>query len=121
MSSSATMKHESADDAHRRWRSAAVVIATALTLLVGCGSEPSEAPPATSEAPATSPLEGTWRTGSVSPRDAEATLRRQGFGKFVKDYRANAPFSTDTVLELSIEDGQWNLYGEVDGKREPID
>ena len=103
------------------------LVAPAL-LLAGCGSNDSA--PATndrastsaaSEAPAKSPLEGTWRTASVSPRDTEATLRRQGFGKYVKDYRANAPFGADTVLVLSIEDGQWNLYGEVDGKQEPID
>lgn len=109
---------------HLRWRSAAVVVATTATLLVGCSAEPDNraSTTATTQAPAESALEGTWRTSSVSPRDAEATLRRQGFGRFIEDYRANAPFSTDTVLELSIEDGQWNLYGESDGKpAEPID
>lgn len=96
-------------------------------LLAGCGSNDAPAnndrasTSAASEAPAKSPLEGTWRTGSVAPKDAVATLRQQGFGKYVKDFRANAPFSTDTVLVLSIESGQWNLYGEVDGQQEPID
>ena len=106
----------------RRLPLAAITSLGALAmLLVGCGSDNSETPAATSETPAASPLEGTWRTGSVSPRDAEATLRQQGFGRFVEDYRANAPFSTDTVLILSIEDGQWNLYGESEGQREPVD
>jgi hypothetical protein len=104
-----------------RVRSLIALLAVPAMLLVGCGSDTPEPPAATTKAPAASPLEGTWRTGSVSPRDTEATLRRQGFGKFVKDYRANAPFSTDTVLELSIEDGQWNLYGETEEGREPID
>lgn len=108
---------------------AAITSLVALALLLaGCGSNDS-APAnndrvgtsAASEAPAESPLEGTWRTGSVSPPDAVATLRRQGFGKYVEDFRANAPFGADTVLVLSIEGGQWNLYGEVDGKQEPID
>lgn len=121
MSSTAIMEREAAWHTHLSWRSAAVALATTSILLVGCGSDTSETPAATSEAPAASPLEGTWRTGSISPRDTEATLRRQGFARFVEDYRANAPFSTDTVLVLSIEDGQWNLYGESEGRREPID
>ena len=105
------------------WRTAAAAITTTSILLVGCSAEPDDraSTPATSEAASESALEGTWRTGSVSPRDTEATLRKQGFERFIKDYRANAPFSTDTVLELSIENGQWNLYGESDGQREPID
>lgn len=105
------------------WRSVAVVVATASMLLIGCSSSPDDrsGTTETSEAPAESALEGTWRTGSVSPRDAEATLRQQGLGRYVEDFRANAPFSTDTVLVLSIEGGQWNLYGESDGKSEPID
>ena len=110
---------------HLNWRrSAAVVVATASMLLNGCSAQPNDraGSSATSEAQAQSALEGTWRTSSISPRDAEATLRRQGFARFVEDYRANAPFSGDTVLELSIENGQWNLYGETEGKpAEPID
>jgi len=122
---------------HLSWRSAALAVAAASMVLVGCGSDDSTAAttpddpvstsasstaPTATEAPAASALEGTWRTGSISPQDAEATLRREGFSRFVKDYRANAPFSTDTVLILSIEGGQWNLYGESQGKpAEPID
>ena len=122
MSNTVIMERETATDTQLRWRSAAVALAAASMLLVGCGSDTSETPAPTSETPAASPLEGTWRTGSVSPRDAEATLRRQGFARFVEDFRANAPFSTDTVLILSIEGGQWNLYGESEGKpAEPID
>jgi hypothetical protein len=122
---------------HQGWRSAALAVAATSMVLVGCGSEdstPETTPddrvstsasstaPTSSETPTESALEGTWRTGSISPQDAEATLRREGFSRFVKDFRANAPFSTDTVLILSIEGGQWNLYGESQGKpAEPID
>lgn len=106
-------------------------LAVTSMLLVGCGSEdpvPAAASPddrvsasATSEAPAESPLEGTWRTGPISLEDAEATLRRQGFDEWIEKFREVPPFSTDTVLVLSIEGGQWNLYGESEGRREPID
>ena len=121
----------------RAWRSAAVAAVAASMLLVGCGSDDStpatrapddpastavtSAAPATSEAPVASPLEGTWRTEPISLRDAEATLRRQGFGKWIEEFHTIPPFSKLTVLDLSIEDGQWNLYGESEGGREPID
>ncbi len=124
--SSTEIKQWSVDRAtHHNWRRfAAVVVATTSMLLVGCSAQPDNraGTAATSEAPAESALEGTWRTGSISPRDTEATLRRQGFARFVKAYRANAPFSSDTVLELSIVNGQWNLYGKSEGQpAEPID
>lgn len=108
-----------------------VLLAATSMLLVGCGSDeptPVTASPddrasasATSEAPAESALEGTWRTGPVSVRDAEATLRRHGLGKWIEEFRTIPPFSKVTVLDLNIEGGQWNLYGESEGRREPID
>ena len=122
--------------AHLRWRSAAVAVAATSMLLVGCGSdnptEPTAKPDeptssatssATSEAPAASPLEGTWQAGPLSLEDTEATIRRHGLGKWVKDYRANAPFfGDDTVLTLTIENGAWDLYGESGGGQPaPID
>jgi hypothetical protein len=67
-------------------------------------------------------LEGTWQAGPVSLEDTEATLRRYGLGRWVKDYRDNAPFFGDTVLTLTIEDGAWNLYGSSGGGQPaPID
>ncbi len=121
----------------------AVVAATTSMLLVGCSSAPddrvsttavtSEVPatstapampeaPATSEAPAESPLEGTWQAGPVSLKDTEATVRRHGLGRWVKDYRDNAPFFDDTVLTLTIAEGAWDLYGKSGGGQpEPID
>jgi hypothetical protein len=107
-------------------------------VLVGCGSdEPTPAtaspddrasssatsePPATSEAPAASPLEGTWRAGPITLEETEATIRSHGLGRYVKDYRANAPFFGDTVLTLTIENGAWDLYGITDGGQPaPID
>ncbi len=119
------------------WRSAAVAVVAVAVLLTGCGSEdspPVATPPSdptstaptseapSSEAPAGSPLEGSWRTGPVSLEDTEATLRRHGLGRWVEDYRANAPFSGDTVLSLTIEGQAWDLYGESGGGQpEPID
>ena len=114
-----------------RCRSAVVVVA-ALSVLVGCGSDDPggsggkpESP--TSTAPTSTPtaaaeLEGSWRAGPISPEDSEATLRRHGLARYVEDYRKTAPFSGDTVLTLTIEDGAWDLYGESGGGQpEPID
>lgn len=104
-------------------RTAAALVA-ALALLASCSSEPESraSTTSTSKESATSNLEGTWRTKPVSLENTEATLRTQGFARYVDDYRANAPFSNDTVLELSIENGQWNLYGKAaGGPSEPID
>jgi hypothetical protein len=128
---------------HLSWRSAPAAAVAASLLLVGCGSDDStpatqssddrastsatsetratSMTPATSEAPAASLLEGTWRTEPISLRDAEATLRRQGFAKWIERFHKAPPFSMPTVLDLSIEGGQWNLYGESEGGREPID
>jgi hypothetical protein len=127
---------------HLNWRSAAVVLAAAAVLLVGCGSDDdtsatessddtsspsasSQAPassPAPSEAPAVSPLEGTWQAGPVSLKETEVTVRRYGLGRYVQDYRENAPFFGDTVLTLTIENGAWDLYGKArGGQPEPID
>ena len=105
------------------WRSAAVVGAATSVLLVGCSAahdEPSTHP--TSEAPSASPLEGAWQAGPVSIKETAATVRRHGLGRWVADYRANAPFPDDTVLTLTIENGAWDLYGTtVGGRPEPID
>ena len=112
-----------------------VVLAATSMLLVGCGADdpapakasPDEVPstsatstaPAVSETPAASPLEGTWQAGPISLTDTEATVRRHGLGRYVKDYRANAPFFGDTVLILTIEGGAWDLYGKSGGG-EPV-
>ena len=117
-----------------------VLVAATSMVFVGCGSDdpttataPSDEPASTaaasetpeasetSEAPAASPLEGTWRTRPLSLRDAVATLRREGPAKWVEEFRAIPPFTRVEALDLSIEDGQWNLYGEADGQRQPID
>jgi hypothetical protein len=118
-------------------RQAVVALAVASVLLVGCGAddaaESSETPEApTSEAPAssattsqaaeTSDLEGTWRAGPITLEETEATIRSHGLDRYVKDYRANAPFFGDTVLTLTIENGAWDLYGITDGgEPAPID
>jgi mycoredoxin len=127
---------------HPRTRSAAAAAAAAAvisTVLAGCGSnesasttaapdqpsnttETSPAPTVLTAAQADSPLEGTWEAGPITLKDTEATLRRHGLGRWVKDYRMNAPFTGDTVLILTIEKGAWDLYGASDGGQpEPID
>jgi hypothetical protein len=120
-----------------RCRSAVVALAATSLLLAACGSggstgssgEPEEpTSPATastltaSTPTATSDLEGTWQAGPISLEDTADTIRRHGLGRYVKDYRANAPFSGDTVLVLTIENGAWDLYGKSGGGQpEPID
>jgi hypothetical protein len=117
-----------------RVRVVSVVLATVAVLLVGCGSDdkaatqsPADtskpASASTSEAPpAASPLEGTWRAGPITLEDTEATIRTHGLNRYVKAYRENAPFFGDTVLSLTIENGEWDLYGLSDGgEPAPID
>ena len=66
--------------------------------------------------------EGVWQAGPISIKETVAVVRRHGLGRWVEDYRANAPFSGDTVLTLTIEDGAWDLYGASGGGQpEPID
>jgi hypothetical protein len=68
-----------------------------------------------------SPLEGTWRTASVSPTDAEETLSRGGLSEWIEEFRTRAPFEGETVLVLEIGE-EWDLYGESgDGTRVEID
>lgn len=70
---------------------------------------------------ALSPLEGTWRTGPISPRDAEATLRQFGLAQWIEPFRPVAPFGADIVLILDIGE-EWDLYGMAKGQpREEID
>lgn len=138
MSNTVIKERAVARASHPSWRSAAIAVAATAMLLVSCGSEdptPSTASPddaastsatseipATSEAQAESPLEGTWRAGPISLEETEATIRRHGLGRYVKDYRDNAPFFGDTVLTLTIENGAWDLYGITDGGQPaPID
>lgn len=106
------------------WLSAAVVATTTSILLAGCSAAPDERASVvtTPEPAAASPLEGVWRAGPISLEETAATVRSHGLGQWVEDYRANAPFARDTVLTLTIENGQWDLYGESGGGQpEPID
>lgn len=107
-------------------------------LLASCGSDEgtpttsssaessttaSAAPPSAAPSPEpVSPLEGTWRTPPISPRDAEAPLRQSGLAKWIKRFRPLTPFAADTVLILEIEEPTWNLYGKPKGEpRQEID
>ena len=97
-------------------RTLRILIALASVLLAGCGSngETSSDKLTASPTTAASALEGTWRTEPVSPSDAEATLRRHGLKKWVKQFRAESPIQSDTTLVLEVSDG-WVLSGETEG------
>jgi hypothetical protein len=96
-----------------------VHVALALVLLAGCGTDIEE--PAAKSSPPAPALEGTWRTEPISLSDAEATLRNNGLGKWVKKFKIDPPFQGETVLILDVKD-EWDLYGETDGgPREEID
>ena len=106
----------------------AVAGAAVAMLLAGCGSDDSAPAPiapepsTVSEATTESPLEGSWQAGPVSVEETVATVRRAGLGRWVRDYRANAPFRGATELSLTIEAGAWDLYGTSGGGQpEPID
>ena len=119
----------------RRTTTAARLVALALTLAVaalGCSDDadtPSSStpqPPASGSPTATptaaSELEGSWQAGPITLEETEATVRRHGLGRHVADYRKNAPFSGDTLLTLTIENGAWDLYSDSDGGQpQPID
>ncbi len=108
-------------------RPAVAVVASSI-LLAACGSDGtlSSATPAASPTKVSpqveSSLEGTWQAGPVRVDETVATLHRHGLGRWVEDYRAHAPFTGDTVLTLTIEEGAWNLYGASTGQEpQPID
>ena len=117
------------------WSPTAFVLMAVALLLAGCGSDDTAAKdepddtssssvgtPTSEAPPVVSPLEGSWRAGPVSLAETEATVRRHGLGRWVEEYRANAPFTEDTVLTLTVEDGAWDLHGASDGgEPQPID
>lgn len=93
-----------------------------IMLLAGCGSDDEKSPSEATPAGSVAALEGTWRTGPVSPADAEATLREHGLGKWAKRFRAESPIRHETVLTLVIGDEGWDLSGSArGGPREKID
>jgi len=94
-------------------------------LVAGCGSDdgsgtvPSPSS-GTSPSPAeqASPLEGTWRTGTVSEADIEAALRRADLEEWIKPIRAlpaSDPPVASNVFILEIHAGKWDLLWEPDG------
>ena len=98
-------------------------------LVAGCGSDggsataPSPPAPSVTSSPAASSdqasaLEGTWRTGTVSETDIEATLRKAELEEWIQPLRglpANNPPGDSNVFILEIHAGKWDLYWEPDG------
>ena len=86
--------------------------------LVGCGSDDgSEASSMTEQSSTTAtPLDGIYRTGPITPADAEATVREHGLDEWMDEFRPLNPIEApSTELILDIGDGEWDLYGETDG------
>jgi hypothetical protein len=115
-----------------RWGSqltGAAVLAVTCTVLGACGSSGSTgsaSPPAASSAPAAngnastparngSALEGTWRTGSVTPADVAAELRRAGLQKWIQPFRAKGGLGQSNVFLLTLAGGVWHEGWSKDG------
>jgi hypothetical protein len=100
-----------------------------LISLVGCGSDDDTEASSTTEqsttteqttttettTPAT-PLDGTYRTGPITPAEAEATVREHGLEEWLDEFRPLNPIEApSTELILDLVDGEWDIYGETDG------
>lgn len=101
-------------------------------LFIGCGSDDEKGTAATSNDPKptatqtaaddAAAIEGTWQTGPISPRDVDATLRRDGLAKWIDRFRPVTPITASTTLILDLHDGEWDLYGKPrNGPRKEID
>lgn len=105
-------------------RITAAALAISVTL-VGCGSDegsttssPAETSTTASSTPlrdTASPLEGSWRTNSVSVADGEATLHKYGLSKYIPRFRPLSPLRGNAVLLLEIG-GDWDLSIKSEGK-----
>ena len=103
-----------------RWILPVGWFALASLLLVACGGGGDD-DAGSDGGTAVAELAGAWRTRSISPADAEATLDAGGLSAWIDELRAAAPFDGDTVLVLEIGE-EWDLYGEsADGVRTEID
>jgi hypothetical protein len=103
------------------------VLGVAALLAAGCGDDDDDAgsPAKTQAEAASSGLEGVWRTGTITPEDVEATLRRNGLGRYVERFRRLSPIQRPTTLILDLhtpKTREWDLYGKAgSGPREEID
>jgi len=115
-----------------RWGShltGVAVLAATCTVLGACGSSGSTgsaSPPAASSVPAASgnantparngsALEGTWRTGSVTPADFTAKLRQLGLQKWIQPFRANGGMGQSNAFLLTLAGGAWHEGWSKDG------
>ena len=66
-----------------------------------------------------SALEGTWRTGNVTPADFAAKLRQLGLQKWIQPFRAKAEWpqvlGQSNVFLLTIGGGVWHQGWSKDG------
>jgi Tol biopolymer transport system component len=119
-----------------RGATTAAVLASVLvvaTLAVGCSGDEDGTASATTAEPSSvtteteaeepTALEDTWQTEPVTLDDMARTLREQGLGEYVDEFRAREAqyFNAPTTFILSIGD-EWDLYRQPQrGKREPHD
>jgi len=105
------------------------VVASVMALAAACGSDDgmssqtSAGEPAASATGEEGSLEGTWRTGPVTQDDMAETLRSHDLGRWIGEFQeVDEDPPDETVFELVIADGRWDLFGEMDGlPSEPVD
>jgi hypothetical protein len=108
------------------FRAASLMAICLAVFVAGCGSdegssEPSPAAEASSPASPSptleqaSPLEGTWSAGPISQKETEETLRKYGLAKWIEDFNAVGLFKSPLTLSLTIEEGEWDLFGKAKG------
>jgi hypothetical protein len=105
------------------------LLAVTCAVLAACGSSGSTrsaSPPPASSAPAAtgngshvgqngSPLEGTWRTGNVTPADMTAVLSRAGLQKWIQPFRAETDLGHSNAFLLTLANGVWHEGLSTDG------
>lgn len=111
-------------------RRLALMLVVLTAVAAGCGSSgesasgspsPStqaEASPTPASEHKKSPLEGTWRTGTVTLAEVEAMLREAGLQKWIQPFRTlpeEDPVAEENVFTLTIRAGNWDLDWEADG------
>ena len=116
-------------------RVTALVVVVLVAVAAGCGDDGEQSSTTTTASPArtdttTTTVEataddaaliGTWRTGPITPADAEATLASNGLDEWVDEFTPISPLAASPSLVLEIGDG-WDLSTEsADGALLPID
>ena len=76
-------------------------------------AETSETPAAEAAQTAAAPIEGTWSTSRLTPRDFRAALTEQGLGDHADAFVSE--LGRQVELTLEVEAGFWTLSASMDG------